>query len=116
MMKNAFRLPTTPALCIALLLCAGAASAYEEVAVTNGSTITGTVKLKGKYTAAGQQEVSKDEATCGHHVPDESLFLKNGLIQNVVVSIEGITSGKNVDKKTSSNLNNEKCRFLILSH
>jgi hypothetical protein len=116
MMKNAFRLPTTPALCIALLLGAGAASAYEEVAVTNGGTITGTIKLKGKAAAAGQKKVSKDEATCGHHVPDESLFLKNGLIQNVVVSIEGITSGKNVDKKTSSNLNNEKCRFLILSH
>ncbi len=111
-MKNAFRLPMTPTLCIALLLGAGAASAYEEVPVTNGGTITGTVKLKGKAAAAGPKKVSKDEATCGHQVPDESLVLKNDLIQNVVVSIEGITSGKKVDKKTGSSLNNEKCRFV----
>ena len=112
MMKNAFRLPTIPVLCVALLLGVGAASAYEEVAVTNGGTITGTVKLKGKAAAAGHKKVSKDEATCGHEVPDESLVLKNGRVQYVVVSIEGITSGKKVDKKTATSLDNKGCRFV----
>jgi hypothetical protein len=44
-------------------------------------------------------------------VPDESLLIKEGLIQNAVVSIEGITSGKEPTPGEPA-LSNEGCRFV----
>ncbi len=110
-MKSRFQFPTFSALCISLVLCANTASAYEETPVANGGRVTGTVKLKGKVPAAGSLEVATDQATCGHRVTDESLVVHEGMIQNVVVSIDGITAGKKPEK-TNQHLNNLECRYV----
>ena len=40
-------------------------AAYEEGDVSNGGTITGTVKLAGDVPAAKTLKVDKDQSTCG---------------------------------------------------
>lgn len=110
-MKSDFRLATLCAVVLVALTLTNPASAYESVPVTNGGTIVGTVKIKGQVPVMGTLAVSKDQATCGQHVADETILINGGMIQNVVVSIEGITAGKKADKGTPS-LSNKNCRFV----
>ncbi len=93
------------------LLWTSALSAYEVKPVTNGGTVTGTVGLKGKAAGAGSLEVTKDHKACGAHVVDETLLVKEGLVQNVVVWIEGIAAGKEPKAETPV-LDNVECRFV----
>ena len=111
-MKSSIPFPVTLGVCLALLLSVSTTVAEEEAAIAGGGTITGTVKLKGKAPAFSDIKVTKDHTACGINVVDESLVVRKGLIQNAVVSIEGITSGKKVDRKAVSSLNNVKCRFV----
>lgn len=78
-----------------LLVMAGRARAYQAVTVTDGGTITGTVKFNGPPPKRAPVEISKDREVCGA-VPhyDESLVVSaDGAIANAVVSIPGIEKG-----------------------
>ena len=111
-MKSSIPFPVTLTVCLALLLSVSATVADDEAPGAGGGTITGIVKLKGKASGASEILVTKDHTSCGQKVVDETLVVRKGLIQNVVVSIDGITTGKKADKKAVSSLNNVKCRFV----
>ena len=70
--------------------------AYEEGDVSNGGTITGTVKIAGDVPAAKALKVDKDQATCGHDdIPSEALIVSgDSALMNAVVSITNISKGK----------------------
>jgi plastocyanin len=94
------------------LLVAVAAGAYEEGAVTGGGTITGVVRIVGEATALPAQPVYKHLEECGTSVPDERLVVgENGVLRNVVVTVDGITRGKPLPT-TSVVLDNRKCAFV----
>ena len=96
---------------VAALLFSGSAGAYEVEPVENGGTITGRVILKTGVTTPDNLEVTKDKGVCGLHVPNETLIVKDGMVQHVVISIEGITAGKSpID--SSYSLTNLGCRFV----
>lgn len=102
-------LSLTPFVCICL--CAGPLSAYEVRPVTNGGTVTGTVRLKGEAPSSAPLTVTKDQSACGQSVPDETLLVADGKVQNTVVWLEGITAGKEPAGQGPS-LANSECRFV----
>ncbi|MCP5007038.1 MAG: hypothetical protein GY941_24305 [Planctomycetes bacterium] len=99
---------------VALLVSKGSTFAdYTGGDVSNGGSISGTVKLKGDAPEAKMLKVDKDQATCGHdNIPSEALILSadNG-VKNAVVSIQGISSGKKFSTDKIS-VDQKKCVFI----
>jgi len=93
-------------------LCASSTfAAYEEVAVTNGATIRGTVKVQGQLPKLPPLQISKYKEVC-RDVPNETLIVgpSQGL-RYAVVTLEGIVKGKAVEREVQHELDNVKCRF-----
>ena len=88
-------------------------AAYEEGDVSNGGTITGTVKIAGDVPAAKTLKVDKDQATCGHDdIPSEALIVSgDGALENAVVSITNISKGKKFAGGTASSIDQKGCIF-----
>lgn len=90
--------------------------AYTEIEVTNGGTITGTVKLEGDAPAPKMLNVDKDQEVCGHEKrPSEALIVSKDTkaVKNVVVSIEGIEKGKKFNPPASNPVLDQKdCVFI----
>jgi Polysaccharide lyase family 4, domain II len=77
------------------LLASGLASAYQVVAVTNGGTIDGYVTLSGTAPTGAALKVTKNQDVCGSFIPDPTYSVgRAGGLQNVIVYLKGITSGK----------------------
>ncbi len=68
-------------------------AAYEEGDVSNGGTITGTVKFAGDVPEAKSLNVEKDQEACGHDpIPSEALLVSSDKnVKNAVVSITNIS-------------------------
>ena len=88
-------------------------AAYEGGDVSNGGTITGTVKLVGDAPAAKELKVDKDRATCGHDsLPSEALIVSgDSALQNAVVSIVNISKGKKFEGGTPA-IDQKGCVFV----
>ncbi len=71
-------------------------AAYEAVRIESAGTIAGTVSLAGLPPARETRPVTRDPEACGTDpkVSDSLLVSSSRGIQNVVVSLEGITQGK----------------------
>lgn len=88
------------------------ALAYEEVAVTNGGTIKGKVKLSGKAPKLPPLDITKFKEVC-QNVPNETLVIGPGQgVRYAVVTLEGITKGQAVEREVVHELDNVKCRFV----
>ena len=87
------------------------AAGYEEIAVTNGGTISGFVKIQGKIPKLPPLEVLKNKELC-KNVPNESLVVgpDRGL-RYAVVTLEGITRGKAVEREAVHEMDNLRCSF-----
>jgi plastocyanin len=111
-MKNKIILLT--GLSLAVLFCAASPRtllAYEEIVVKDGATIRGTVKVEGKLPKLPPLQVTKYKEVC-KDVPNESLIVgpRQGL-RYAVITLEGITKGKAMERETVHELDNVKCRF-----
>jgi plastocyanin len=76
---------------------AGRAAAYEAGPVSNGGSISGTVKYKGTPPTRAKLEVNKDTDVCGaggEKLSRELVVGADGGVQYAVVSIPGIAKGK----------------------
>jgi plastocyanin len=89
-------------------------AAYEESDVSNGGTITGTVKFVGDMPEAKMITADKDQKTCGHDpIPSETLLLSSGgTVKNAVVSISNISKGKKFKKSGDQSLDQKGCVFI----
>ncbi len=69
---------------------------YTPGAVAAGGTISGVITFDGEMPAITRAEVTKDREVCGKAKPSEALLVhpENKGIENVVVHISGIKSGK----------------------
>ena len=85
--------------------------AYEEIVVKDGAAIRGTVQVDGKLLKLPPLQITKYKEIC-KDVPNESLMVgpTQGL-RYAVVTLEGITKGKAVERETVHELDNIKCRF-----
>jgi plastocyanin len=100
---------------VAILLVGGwleISSAYDEIAVKEGATIRGVVKVEGKLPKLAPLQITKYKEIC-KDVTNESLIVGPGQgLRYAVVTLEGITKGKAVEKESSHELDNVKCRFI----
>jgi plastocyanin len=112
-MKNKIILLTGCSL--AVLLCAArprALYAYDEIAVKDGAIIRGMVKVEGKLPKLAPLQVTKYKDVC-KDVPNESLVLGPGQgLRYAVITLEGISKGKAVEKETFHELDNLRCRYM----
>jgi len=84
---------------------------YEEIIVKDGATIRGAVKLEGTLPKLPALQITKYKEIC-KDVPNESLSVGPGQgVRYAVVTLEGVTKGKAVEKETVHELDNIKCRF-----
>ncbi len=95
-----------------IVLFSSASAAYEEIAVNNGATIRGSVKVEGKLPKLPSLQITKFKEVC-KNVPNESLLVGPGQgLRYAVVTLEGITKGKAVEKDAIHELDNLGCRFV----
>ena len=84
---------------------------YEEIIVKDGATIRGAVKIEGTSPKLPALQITKYKEIC-KDVPNESLSVGPGQgVRYAVVTLEGVTKGKAVEKETVHELDNVKCRF-----
>ena len=95
-----------------LLLAAPAAEAYEGGPVANGGAIHGTIRVRDASLTDGTLLVTKDTSFCGQTVPAETHLTAGGKLQNAVVMLRGIGSGKPLDATGTFTIANKKCRFV----
>lgn len=95
-----------------LLLCPPRARSYEIIEVKNGGIIKGLVKLEGRPPKPAPLNVSKFKEVC-KNVPNESLVVgAKGGVRYAVITLEGVTKGKAVEKEALNELDNVQCRFV----
>jgi plastocyanin len=95
-----------------IILFSSASAAYEEIAVNSGATIRGSVKVDGKVPKLPPLQITKFKEVC-KDVPNESLLVGPGQgIRYAVVTLEGITKGKAVEKEAVHEMDNLGCRFV----
>ncbi len=88
------------------------ASGYEEVTVSNGGSIRGVVKLQGKIPKLAPLEVTKAKEVC-KNVPNDTLVVGPGQgVRHAVVTLEGVSRGKGVEREVVHELDNLRCRFV----
>lgn len=91
----------------------GPAWAYQEVAVTDGGNISGTVKFVGSMPKLEPIVLTQDNEACGKAVSSEFLIAnpQSKGLKNTVVFIENIEKGKKLEVKPAV-LDNSKCLFV----
>jgi len=88
------------------------ADAYDEITVTNGATIRGSVKVEGKLPSLPPLQITKYKEVC-RDVPNENLIVGPGQgLRYAVVTLEGVTKGKAVEREAQHELDNVRCRFV----
>lgn len=84
---------------------------YEEIVVKDGAIVRGAVKIAGAVPKLPPLQITKYKEIC-KDVPNESLSVGPGQgVRFAVVTLEGVTKGKAVEKETVHELDNMKCRF-----
>jgi len=91
---------------------ASASAAYEEIAVSSGATLRGNIKVEGNLPRLSPLKITKFKEVC-KDVPNETLLVGPGQgLRYAVVTLEGITKGKAVEKEAVHELDNLGCRFV----
>ena len=103
------------ALCVVALIAITYSShlwGYDEITVSNGGMIRGVIKVEGKILTLPPLQILKYKEVC-KDVPNETLIVGPGQgLRYAVVTIEGITKGKAVEREALHELDNVKCRFV----
>jgi plastocyanin len=95
-----------------IVLFFSVSGAYEEIAVKDGATIHGTVKVEGTLPKLPPLQITKAKEVC-RNVPNENLLVGSGQgVRYAVVTLEGITKGAAVEKEAVHELDNLGCRFV----
>lgn len=94
-------------------LGAVSAAAYQAVAVTDGGTLGGTVKLKGTPPAPAKVSVSKDPDVCGKEKTKPDLLVgSDGGLANAVVVVKA-SKGKKLEPAAQNPVLDQKaCEFV----
>lgn len=87
--------------------------AYKAKAVNNGGTISGVVTFEGDVPEMKVLEITKDQAVCGATDKyDESLVVGEGnALKNTIVYLIDISAGKDFDKSTKLEIDQQGCKF-----
>src|SRR5262249_38951895 len=97
---------------VAMAAVASRSAAYEAVAVTDGGTLSGSVKFDGAPPAPAKIQVTKDPEVCGKEKTNPELLVgAGGGIANVVVVVKA-AKGKKLEVPAQNPLFDQKtCEF-----
>lgn len=101
--------------CLFVFAASSASAAGYKVlgSVKDGGSVSGRVTLNGPAPAPKILKVDEDIEACGGDRPsDELLVSGGGGIQNVMLSIEKISSGKDWGLPQQFTFDQKKCRFV----
>lgn len=85
--------------------------AYEEIAVDDGGSLTGSVRFVGAVPKLDPVPVKKNRDVCGEKKESEALVLGPAMgVKGSVILIEGVTKGKKANNAFT--LDNAKCLFI----
>jgi hypothetical protein len=98
---------------LGLLLCSSVAWAeYTEAPVTNGGSISGKITYDGTPPKPETVTVTQDPTVCGaSRVMDEWSIAADGAVENVVVYLVDIKSGKKMDLPAQPTIDQKGCRY-----
>ena len=95
-----------------IVLFSSASAAYEEITVKDGATLRGSVKFEGQAPKLSPLQITKFKEVC-KDVPNETLLIGPGQgLRYAVMTLEGITKGKPVEREAVHELDNLGCRFV----
>lgn len=98
---------------LALCLAATAARAYTEAPVTGGGAISGKITYNGKPPAKKTIPITKDPKVCGASRDEDTWLIDaSGGVENVVVYLQGIQSGKKVEADMKPVLDQKDCHYV----
>jgi hypothetical protein len=96
---------------LCLAVSAMAQTAYKEVEVKDGGSISGVVKVKGKIPKDPVLKTNADQEFCGETIAAEHYVISAaGEVKYAVAMIDGIKEGAKLDKATAAFMDNAKCR------
>jgi len=101
-----------------LAVASGAWGQYSVVTVSNGGTITGTVKWSGARPQPVTLPITKNPDICapnGNRTRDleRIVIAPDGAVENTVVYLKGVTSGKTWDlPEARRSLDQKNCRYI----
>ncbi|MGO9767933.1 MAG: carboxypeptidase regulatory-like domain-containing protein [Myxococcaceae bacterium] len=85
---------------------------YTEAPVTNGGSISGKITYDGTPPKPETVVVAQDPATCGKsRVMDEWTIAADGGVENVIVYLVDIKSGKKMDLPAQPTIDQKGCRY-----
>ncbi|MFQ5608121.1 MAG: carboxypeptidase regulatory-like domain-containing protein [Candidatus Zixiibacteriota bacterium] len=89
-------------------------SAYTVIEVKDGGTVSGVVRFDTNYPKRKKIRVSKDNEVCGTIKRSERFLVSkdNKGLQNVLVTIEGISAGKAPSPVKSVTLQQSGCTYI----
>lgn len=91
----------------------GEVQAYDALKGFQGATIKGRIIFKGKVPPVESSSVRRDAKFCGESITHIPLVVdpdSHG-VSGVVVSIDGMTTGKPLPELPAAQLENKECRF-----
>ena len=98
-------------LVLAMGLLSSPAAAYEEIVVTDGGELTGTVKFVGAPPRLEPLRVAKNRDVCGETKEAQALVVDSaGGVAGSVVMIEGVSRGNKADGELI--VDNHNCLFV----
>ena len=110
-MLTRIRHAAVPAVALVLALGTRAAS-YDGGVVANGGELVGTVRYTGPLLPPLEVVVPADQRACGQTVPSHIFRVgQTRGLRDVIVTIEGIASGKAISLQTPAALTSIKCQF-----
>ena len=86
---------------------------YRSIAVKDGATVSGLVKLAGAAPEPDRIIIGKDNHVCGHgHAAHDAVVLgASGALANAVISLKGLNAGLVWDRGSAPKITQEKCAF-----
>lgn len=118
-MKNSWRIPSQALVAAICVFWGGTARAqYETVTVTDGGSVTGTVKWSGARPQPVTLPITKDPTVCdinGNKTRDleRIIIAPDGAVENTVVYLKDITKGKAMDMPAAERtLDQKNCKYV----
>lgn len=98
---------------IAVLFAVSSLSAYLEMDVSRGGTISGRISYNGRPPSPAKLSITMDRKYCGESRDDDSwLIATDGGVKNVVVFLSDIAGGKKMTAPQKLVLNQVGCKYL----
>lgn len=100
---------------IALSLLAGGGArllAYQEVALESPGSVAGSVRFSGSLPPAEEITITKNQDVCGQTKKSDALVIGSSRgVKGVIVTIEGIGSGKAIVLPDAAHVTSNRCSF-----